>query len=233
VWLPSCDGCLQVAAGQAAALPAMHLLAVFDGHSTASVSAMAAQQLPGLIQQLLAHEAAAGAGGLGDAAMHHVLTQACEQLDALVPALDNSGSTATLALLTADRIHLAWVGDSRALLLGRHGTVLAATDEHRATREDEQVRWCVVSWCRHTQKLLAAVAGRGERACAGNSAVLLADVCCRRLRHCPPPITHTHAHAHTHTHTPHAGAHRGGRRRCVQQWRAARDGHAAVHALHR
>lgn len=119
-------------------MPPMHLLAVFDGHSSASVSQMAMEQLPRVMTQLL-HEALAAGTALDDSAMQSILQQAFQQLDALVQPLDNSGSTATVAVVTPDRVHLAWVGDSRAVLLGKGGTVLAYTLEHRATREDEQV----------------------------------------------------------------------------------------------
>lgn len=128
----------------AATLPPMHLLAVFDGHSSASVSTMAAEQLPELMTQLLLQEAAAGEGGgadLDDVVMQRVLQAAFEQLDVRVLPLDNSGSTATVAVLTPQRVHLAWVGDSRGVLLGQGGNVLGFTQEHRATREDEQVGW--------------------------------------------------------------------------------------------
>lgn len=126
------------AAAAATTLPRMHMLAVFDGHSSASVSSMAAAQLPQLLTQLLQDAAAEGAADV-DAVMQQVLQQAFEQLDQRVQPLDNAGSTATVAVLTPGYIHLAWVGDSRAVLMGQGGRVLAHTQEHRATREDEQV----------------------------------------------------------------------------------------------
>lgn len=137
-------------AAAATSLPPMHLLAVFDGHSSASVSTMAAEQLPQLLTQLLLQAAAdaAGAGAgtsaaeLDDAVMQRVLQTAFEQLDVRVLPLDNSGSTATVAVLTETRVHLAWVGDSRGVLLGPGGQVLGVTQEHRATREDEQASGC-------------------------------------------------------------------------------------------
>jgi protein phosphatase 1L len=118
------------------------MLAVFDGHSSASVSEMAAAELPQLMTQLIssALSSSSAAAADVDAAMPQILQTAFEQLDKHVQPLDNSGSTATVAMLTPKQLHLAWVGDSRGVLLGQGGRVLAFTKEHRATREDEQVR---------------------------------------------------------------------------------------------
>jgi serine/threonine protein phosphatase PrpC len=121
----------------------VHVLAVFDGHSSASVSDMAAAELPQLMTQLISSALSSSSSAAAadvDAAMPQILQTACEQLDKRVQPLDNSGSTATVAVLTPKQLHLAWVGDSRGVLLGQGGRVLAFTQEHRATREDEQVR---------------------------------------------------------------------------------------------
>lgn len=119
----------------------VHVLAVFDGHSSASVSNMAAAELPQLMTQLISSALSSSAAAADvDAAMPQILQTAFEQLDKRVQPLDNSGSTATVAVLTPKQLHLAWVGDSRGVLLGQGGRVLAFTQEHRATREDEQVR---------------------------------------------------------------------------------------------
>lgn len=136
----------------------VHVLAVFDGHSSASVSTMLMEELPQLLTHLTSSSLPSSAGAADvDAVMPQVLQQVFEQLDARVPPLDNSGSTATVAVLTPQQIHLAWVGDSRSVLLGQGGRVINFTHEHRATREDETVshmrnclyacHWCLVSAC--------------------------------------------------------------------------------------
>lgn len=189
----------------------LHLLAVFDGHSSASVSSMLMQDLPGVLTQLLgdalaaasaaASTAAAAAGPVStssgssarldvDAVMPQVLVAAFEQLDACVPALDNAGSTATVAVLTPQQLHLAWVGDSRGVLLGQGGRVISFTHEHRATREDETVRGSVAATapCMHAGSLHAAAA---VQHCPCWAAALPRTPCANI--HACPCITQAHA----------------------------------------
>lgn len=119
----------------------VHVLAVFDGHSSSSVSRMLMEELPQVLTHLISSSLPSSAGAADvDAVMPQVLQAVFEQLDARVPPLDNSGSTATVAVLTPQQIHLAWVGDSRSVLLGQGGRVISFTHEHRATRDDETVR---------------------------------------------------------------------------------------------
>jgi serine/threonine protein phosphatase PrpC len=141
----------------------MHLLAVFDGHSSSTVSTMAAEQLPGLLTQLLLQEAATAADI--DALMPRLLHEAFQQLDDAIKPLDNAGSTASVAVITPQRVHLGWVGDSRAVLLGRGGHVLGFTQEHRATREDEQVseaRGCCLAQHQHAHGFHACIVSAGS-----------------------------------------------------------------------
>lgn len=60
----------------------------------------------------------------------------------LFAALDESnadaGSTATVALLEGDDVEIAWVGDSRGLIVGRDWVV--ATRDHRVEHEGERQR---------------------------------------------------------------------------------------------
>jgi serine/threonine protein phosphatase PrpC len=127
----------------------LHVLAVFDGHSSSSVSILLMEQLAQLLTHLISSSLPSSAGAADvDAVMPQVLQAAFEQLDARVPPLDNSGSTATVAVITPQQIHLAWVGDSRSVLLGQAGRVLGFTLEHRATRDDETVRRLHYNACR-------------------------------------------------------------------------------------
>lgn len=55
------------------------------------------------------------------------------------PPLDD-GTTAVAALFLGDRIYVANVGDSRAILVKRSGRVEALSDDHKPNRPDEAKR---------------------------------------------------------------------------------------------
>jgi serine/threonine protein phosphatase PrpC len=164
----------------------VHLLAVFDGHSSSSVSKMAMEQLPQVLSQLLEQQLLQEAQGGGtvdiDSVMPQALNTAFKQLDELVQPLDNSGSTATAVVLTPQQVHMAWVGDSRAVLLDRGGHVLGFTQEHRATRQDEQVG--------------TTFAGTGEHMQCSCSHVPVATLSVVMLAAALPPCMHTSCTTH-------------------------------------
>jgi protein phosphatase 2C len=118
------------------------MFGVFDGHSGDACSKHCVRSLHKHLQQQLAQGLQQQADAVNDDVVHEALVQAFQKTDADIremPLVSSSGSTATVALITDKSIHIAWAGDSRAVLLGG-GRTLAHTIDHRADREDEQER---------------------------------------------------------------------------------------------
>jgi protein phosphatase 1L len=102
------------------------VVGVFDGHESAVVAQHAAHVTLGCVE--------AGLGrGLDVMALW---PDVFSQLDLDVPY---SGSTATLLLVREAQLSVAWVGDSRALLVRRDGHHVL-TPDHRINRIDERQR---------------------------------------------------------------------------------------------
>jgi serine/threonine protein phosphatase PrpC len=109
------------------------LVAVFDGHVGAEVAEHAAAVALDAVRH-------ARQRGLTPPALW---TDVFARLD---PEGAQAGSTATLILVHADRLAVAWVGDSRAVLVGtRSARVL--TPGHRIDRSDEVSR-CLAAGAR-------------------------------------------------------------------------------------
>jgi protein phosphatase 1L len=102
------------------------IVGVFDGHESAVVAEHAAHVALGCVQ--------AGLGRGLDA--NALWPEVFSQLDLDVPY---SGSTATLLLVRDGQLSVAWVGDSRALLVRREAYQVL-TPDHRITRLDERRR---------------------------------------------------------------------------------------------
>ncbi|GLI68272.1 hypothetical protein VaNZ11_012628 [Volvox africanus] len=106
---------------------------VYDGHSGQVVSRFLAASLHHYVE----------AYGMIATDVASALCQAFQAADAaLVEATLNcpdAGSTATVALLSANNIIAAHCGDSRALIC-RGGHVMALTEDHRPARLDERER---------------------------------------------------------------------------------------------
>lgn len=102
------------------------LLGVFDGHGGAAVAEQAAARALGLVDAALAR------GFEGEALWRPVFA-------ALDADAGECGSTGTLVLARAGEVSAAWVGDSRAILVGATEWEVL-TPDHRLTRADERQR---------------------------------------------------------------------------------------------
>jgi serine/threonine protein phosphatase PrpC len=102
------------------------LAAVFDGHGGAAVAEHAAGRVLGLV------EAALTGGHDGEALGRKVFS-------GLDLPVDRCGSTATLLWVRDRDLGVAWVGDSRAILVSQGGWRVLAPD-HRIERADERER---------------------------------------------------------------------------------------------
>jgi|GEM_PF-4939272 len=119
------------------------IAAVFDGLRDARCSAFAAHQLPLLLANSLRTIANWHAETIAGH-LHAALAQEEDSLRALQPAI-TSGSTATVAVLHAGDLYLAWLGDSPAWLLCRHEGAedlyaMELTQPHHPARTDEAAR---------------------------------------------------------------------------------------------
>jgi len=123
----------------------LSLLMVCDGISTANAgtgdvaSSIACHVVANLWEQALPRLASAGPGDLReflDRSLRMANTAVCEaalrfaggNLDGRVPM----GTTATLAVVHGNWVSLAWLGDSRAYLVGPYGASLVTADENQA-----------------------------------------------------------------------------------------------------
>lgn len=98
------------------------LMAVFDGLRGSRISAFAARAVLPVLARQLEHDDAATA-----------LRFACDQVQAKIRRLDpvvQAGSTATIAVIHQDWLHLAWIGDSPAYLMGDDGVCEMITPHH-------------------------------------------------------------------------------------------------------
>jgi serine/threonine protein phosphatase PrpC len=123
----------------------LSLLAVCDGISTANAgsgdiaSSIACHVIANLWEQALPRLVGAGPGEIReflDRALKAANTAVCEaalriaggNLDGRVPM----GTTSTLVVVHGNWVSIAWLGDSRAYLVGPHGASLITADENQA-----------------------------------------------------------------------------------------------------
>jgi protein phosphatase 1L len=102
------------------------LVGVFDGHGGSLVAEHAAAHAARLVESALGR-------GLRDEALWR------EVFAGLDPDIQGCGSTATLLLERDRHLSIAWVGDSRALLVTVQGCDVL-TPDHRIDRADERQR---------------------------------------------------------------------------------------------
>lgn len=103
---------------------------LFDGHGGIDAAQAAAQHVATCLSKEV--QSALGGSATLDEALKSGLKTACTQIDHLLQKdYANQGTTALMAIL-ADRLaYLAWVGDSRALILSQDGTIKASTGDHK------------------------------------------------------------------------------------------------------
>lgn len=102
------------------------LVGVFDGHEGDAVADYAAATALETVRDVVAR------GFEGERLWHRVFPR-------LDPDLPSAGSTATLILCRQTALSIAWVGDSRAVLVGTTGARVL-TPDHRIDRKDELQR---------------------------------------------------------------------------------------------
>lgn len=102
------------------------LVAVFDGHEGSAVAEYAASHVVGVVTAALDH------GLTGESLWSAVFP-------ALEPDVPRAGSTATVLLVGNGVVSVAWVGDSRAVLVTTRGS-RPLTSDHRIERRDELAR---------------------------------------------------------------------------------------------
>nr|BAJ33673.1 unnamed protein product [Eutrema halophilum] len=134
----------------------IHLFAIFDGHRGAAAAEFSAQVLPGLIQSLSSTstgEALSQAFIRTDLAFRHELDSHRQSKRVSQKDL-HPGCTAIASLLVDNKLFVANVGDSRAILC-RAGHSFALSKAHLATcieernrviREGGRIEWLVDTW---------------------------------------------------------------------------------------
>ena len=118
-------------------LPTVHTayLAVFDGHSGERCSTQAASYLH---EHLVAHPA--WQSNLYEAVKDGISTWDEAFLRQARVKRWPDGSTAIIALLRANILHVANVGDSRAVYVSPSGAVFPLSTDHKPNRPDEEAR---------------------------------------------------------------------------------------------
>ena len=107
--------------------------AIYDGHGGKQAAQMAAQVLHERLLQALVENP--------ETARQAILEKAFEQTEECIiqEKSTNSGTTAILALLEKSNLHVAWVGDSRAIVI-RGNEVKLATRDHKPDVPEEKER---------------------------------------------------------------------------------------------
>ncbi len=76
-----------------------------------------------------------------DEAIKTGLRTACSQIDQLIKTrYENEGTTALIVMLVGRLAYLAWVGDSRALIISKDGTIKGFTGDHKPDSPCEVAR---------------------------------------------------------------------------------------------
>jgi hypothetical protein len=132
-----------------------HLFGVFDGHGGSRASVYSRDEMPGVLRRHLAlqgidrdftdDERDAPPGAASEATRDAVSTAfaaAFLEIDRLFLDVARSeglrdGTTALVALLRANRLHVGWVGDSRGVLC-RQGRFVRVSEDHKPDRPEER-----------------------------------------------------------------------------------------------
>lgn len=108
------------------------ILALFDGHSGASISELLHTNLPNRIHRRIGLSQDTGT-------IIQILNEEFERMDTEIGTYVG-GSTATIVIITKTEIIVANVGDSPAILFKKDGTVLNHTDDHDCSNAAELKR---------------------------------------------------------------------------------------------
>ncbi|XP_078444985.1 putative protein phosphatase 2C 9 [Wolffia australiana] len=129
----------------------MHFFGVFDGHGCSHVAASCKDRMHEYVAEELGRDRRAGSEEEWRGAMERSFarmdasvgeagagTGGC-RCETQAPKRDHVGSTAVVAVVTAERVVVSNCGDSRAVLCRRGGFV-ALSEDHKPDRPDEQRR---------------------------------------------------------------------------------------------
>uniref|UniRef100_A0A7S0HQD2 PPM-type phosphatase domain-containing protein n=1 Tax=Hanusia phi TaxID=3032 RepID=A0A7S0HQD2_9CRYP len=114
-----------------------HLFGVFDGHGGSRASKYARDNLPHVLQESLQSEIMPGENQISEA-----MSASFAEIDRRFLSIAREeqlrdGTTALLALLRNNYLHMGWVGDSRGVL-SRQGRYLRVSEDHKPDRPDER-----------------------------------------------------------------------------------------------
>ncbi len=108
-------------------------LAVFDGHGGKKVAQLAATLMPCQLEEELE--------AMPKKAVADILISVFATVDNIIcQAREKEGTTATIIYLEENKAHLAWVGDSRAIIVSEDGTLKFATTDHTTFNQEERKR---------------------------------------------------------------------------------------------
>jgi len=116
--------------------PDEDLLAVFDGHGGQAVAEFCAMLICVVVQEILAAGSFSSMADFWYQVFHQLNNQVEQELG---EEAHDSGATAAIALIQQDTVHVANVGDSRAVL-GRDGIATRLTFDHKPGDEGEKAR---------------------------------------------------------------------------------------------
>lgn len=105
---------------------------VFDGHGGAKTSAYAGSHLHAILHEALRKDPSA--------TIEQQFHKSFELLDKKLAEkeIHDDGSTALVGLVQNDRLHIAWAGDSRAILI-RDGKIVMTTVDHKPENETKRI----------------------------------------------------------------------------------------------
>ena len=117
--------------------------AIYDGHSGAKVAQLSKAMLYKQIQEAI-HSAGPGVLSRQDdmiALLKRVFIDHNKYLASVIQTLNDSGSTATVAIVTPTQIYMAYLGDSPAFMMHpQSGLILQETGRHEPSLAEETAR---------------------------------------------------------------------------------------------
>lgn len=110
--------------------PKIGLFGIYDGHGGQAAAHICEKEIPALVQRgsYESHKAA-----------RESLEKAFLDVDASINQKTESGSCGLVGLIDEDALHIAWAGDSRALVI-RDNKIIFSTVDHKPDAPKEKVR---------------------------------------------------------------------------------------------